>query len=323
MSSYDNKILLVIGNKVRLSAYDELRNSNVLVLPSRRTLRDYRNAIKPTVEFNLKLIAELCSLTKDFSNLQGYICLAFDEMKIQSNLVYNQYSGKLIGYVDLGDPDINYTTFMKDNELATHALVYYVRGIAIDLKFCLSYFATNQIKSYQVISTFCRAVSILELTCQLKVIAAVSDGASPNRKFYRIYKLNPLIGDIKNVIYKIVNIFNPERYIYFFTDAPDLIKTFRNCLFHSRYMWNNQKYIIWNHVAKIVYDEVENGLKVDTKLSHEHIRLSHYSIMNVRLAAQILSATTASVLKTYHGEDTSETALFCENMDNFFDALNM
>ena len=28
-------------------------------------------------------------------------------------------------------------------------------------------------------------------------------------------------------------------------------------------------------------------------------------------------------MKTYYGEDTSETALFFENMDNFFDALNM
>ena len=88
-------------------------------------------------------------------------------------------------------------------------------------------------------------------------------------------------------------------------------------------MWNNQKYIIWNHVAKIVYDEVENRLKVDTKLSCEHIQLTHYSVMNVRLAAQTLSATTASVLRTYYGDDTSETALFCENMDNFFDALKV
>ena len=55
------------------SAYDELRNSNVLVLPSSRTLRDYRNAIKPTVGFSPKVIAELCSLTKDFRNLQRYM----------------------------------------------------------------------------------------------------------------------------------------------------------------------------------------------------------------------------------------------------------
>ena len=119
------------------SAYDELRNSNVLVLPSRRTLRDYRNAIKPTVGFSPKVIAELGSLTKDFRNLQRYICSAFDEMKIQSNLKYNKYSGELIGYIDLGDPDINCTTFVKDDELATHALVYYIRGIASELKFCL------------------------------------------------------------------------------------------------------------------------------------------------------------------------------------------
>ena len=46
-------------------------------------------------------------------------------------------------------------------------------------------------------------------------------------------------------------------------------------------MWNNQKYILWNHVGKIVYDEAEKELKVDTKLSYEHIQLTHYSVMNV------------------------------------------
>ena len=175
------------------------------------------------------------------------IPLAFDEMKIQSNLLFDKYSGELTGYVDLGDPDVNYTTFVKHDELATHALVYYVRGIATDLKFCLSYFTTNGIKSYQIMPTFWRAVSILELTCQLKVIAAVSDGASPSRKFYRVHKfMDPLVDDMENVTYKTVHIFNPERYIYFFGDAPHLIKTGRNCLYHSGsgrctgYMWNSQ-----------------------------------------------------------------------------------
>ena len=152
-------------------------------------------------------MAELCCLTKDFSNLQRYICLAFDEMKIQSNLVYGKYSGELIGHVDLGDPDINYTPFVEDNELATHAPVHYVPGIATDLKFCLSYFATNGIKSYQIYQIM--SISILKLICQLKAIADVSDGACPNRRFYRIHKfMDPLI-DIKNVIHKTVKIFNP------------------------------------------------------------------------------------------------------------------
>ena len=89
---------------------------------------------------------------------------------------------------------------MKDDELATHSLVYYLRGIATDLKFFLSYFATNAIKSYQVMATFWRVVFILELTCQIKVIAAVANGASHKRKFYRILKfVDPLIDEIKNV----------------------------------------------------------------------------------------------------------------------------
>ena len=81
-------------------------------------------------------------------------------MKIQSNPVYDKYSGELIGYVYLGDPDIIYTTFVKEDELATHALVYYVRGIATDLKFSLSYFTIvfYLIKLYQIMSIIWKAV---------------------------------------------------------------------------------------------------------------------------------------------------------------------
>ena len=51
-------------------------------------------------------------------------------------------------------------------------------------------------------SIFWRAVSNLKLTCQLKAIAVLSDGASPNLKFYRIHKfMDNLIDDIKNVTY--------------------------------------------------------------------------------------------------------------------------
>ena len=37
-----------------------------------------------------------------------FIVLSFDEMKIQSNLLYVKYTGQLIGYKDLGDVAIKY-----------------------------------------------------------------------------------------------------------------------------------------------------------------------------------------------------------------------
>ena len=99
-----------------------------------------------------------------------------------------------------------------------------------------------------------KAVSICELQCNLKVVALTYDGASTNRKLFRMHAnmteeedMNPGV----DVTYRISNPFSSEkRYIYFISDPPHLIKTARNCLSNSgagrctRYMWNNFKFIL-------------------------------------------------------------------------------
>ena len=72
------------------SANEELRNSNILVLPSSRTLRDYKNAIAPQTGFRKQIIDDLNKLTRDYFNIQ---CLLIDKMKIKSNLVFDKHSG--------------------------------------------------------------------------------------------------------------------------------------------------------------------------------------------------------------------------------------
>ena len=91
---------------------------------------------------------------------------------------------------------------------------------------------------------FWQAIKYLE-RINLKVIAATADGASQNRKFFKMHKY--LCGDSEaDVIYRTKNIHTKEmHFIYFFADAPHLVKTVRNCLYHSgsgrgaRYMSNN------------------------------------------------------------------------------------
>ena len=51
----------------------------------------------------------------------------------------------------------------------------------MELKFCLAYFGSTGITPAQLLPLFWEAVCILELTCNLWVIAITSDGASPNR----------------------------------------------------------------------------------------------------------------------------------------------
>lgn len=215
------------------AAYEEIRSSGVLQLPSRRTLRDYRNAIRPSPGFNHEVIKELSKLTSAYSPQQKNIVLSFDEMKIQENLIFDKYTGELIEYVDLGDPDLNYGCFQKVDTVASHVLAFHLRGISSKLKFALAYFPTDCVKSYQIMPIFWEAVAILELSCDLKVIAAVSDGASPNRTFYQMHEFmdtNIPLNQEESVVYRTINLYAPDRYIWFFADAPHLIKTVRNCI---------------------------------------------------------------------------------------------
>ena len=82
-------------------------------------------------------------------------------------------------------------------------------------------------------------------------------------------------------------------------------------------------YIIWNHIADIFYEDRECGLHILPKLSYEHIKLTPYSIMNVKLAAQVLSSTVSKTLTSYGPPEAAGTAKFCLLMDGFFDIVNI
>ena len=76
VSRYHPMIIRFCLSLASASAYDELRDSYVLTLPIRRTLRDYRHAIKPRVGFNPKVTAELCKLTSDLEGVRMFIVLS-------------------------------------------------------------------------------------------------------------------------------------------------------------------------------------------------------------------------------------------------------
>ena len=305
------------------SAYDELRDSGVLRLPSRRTLRDYRNAITPQTGYNPDVIDELRKQTSNFKEHQKFVCISFDEMKIQEGLVFNKFSNELVGFVDLGDPDKNFASFDDLETIAKYAFVFYVRGIASDLKFALAYFGTAGMPAFSIMSLFWEAVSYLELSCELSVVACVSDGASTNRKFYKMHKVD---GD--ELTFRAKNPFAEERYVFFFADAPHLMKTLRNCVYSSgfgkkRLMWNDGKEIIWTHIFRLAQDELDRGIKLAPKITMNHVELSPYSKMNVSLAAQVMSKTVANILFHYYPKETHGTAELCEKMNKFFDCTNV
>ena len=132
-----------------------------------------------------------------------------------------------------------------------------------------------------------------------------------------------------DVVHKVLNPYFLDRYLYFIADPPHLIKTARNCLYKSgspsgtRYMWNSDLDILWYHVSRFYYEDLEMGLHFLAKITQGHIQLNLFSIMNVHLAVQILSSSVAHVLREYDPPEATGTATFCELMDQFFDCMNV
>lgn len=143
------------------------------------------------------------------------------------------YSKQVIGFVDLGTLNEDLARFERDSStqlppVANHILAIMIRGIFIHLRFPYAHFPTRGIHADHLFSIVWEAVERLE-TLGFKVLVITADGASPNRKFFRMHG-----GEGDDPCYKTNNPYTDEdRCIYFMSDVPHLIKTTRNCWSHS------------------------------------------------------------------------------------------
>lgn len=303
------------------AAYEFLRDTGILKLPSKRTLNDYSQYIKPQCGFCPQKIKEIDSQCENLIGHQRYVCLMFDEMKIKEGLVYRQDS--LVGWVDLGNESLNAT---QPESLASHILDIHVVGLSSHVKYPLMYVGVKNLRCGSIFSLIWKAIGILEAICKLKVVACTCDGAAPNKSFIAMHGKK----DRKNPCFKSVNIYDRTRFVYFIIDPCHLLKTIRNNLSssgahqNSKYLKNDGKYILWNHISALFEADFKRGnLKLLPKIRKDHIYLNSFSKMKVNLAAQVLSETVGNVLLEYGSEEGRETAQVILLVDKFFDFMNI
>ena len=94
-----------------------------------------------------------------------------------------------------------------------------IRGLLFRFEFPLAHFSTEDITADLLYPIIWEGIRLVE-SMGLKVIAVTADGASPNIENGDVYQSNNVYA-------------SDERYVYFISDPPHLIKTARNCLSHS------------------------------------------------------------------------------------------
>ena len=318
-------------------AYDAMKDSGFISLPSSRTLYDYSHFLKSELGFQadvFKLVqseARKHGLYTEGQEWKTNVGLLFDEIKIKEDLVYDKHSGELIGYCNLGDIGNQMLEFeheknKRKQELAKFVLVVMLRSVCSSLCFPLCAFATHSINTEFIYPIMWKTVSTVETQLNLRVLFFTCDGATPNRCFFNLHRVGH-----EEVVFRSMNPYNErDRHVYFISDVPHLLKTIRNNLSNSfshnntRKMWINGKDVSWYHIVRFFEEHCELNLyNPCPKLSRKHIHLAAFNYMKVNLAAQVISDSVANSIQDLYGPDTEETVKFLRMFNKFFDCLNV
>ncbi|XP_071476835.1 uncharacterized protein [Diadema antillarum] len=320
------------------AAYDLLRSSGYLHLPHKNTLFNYTHCFDINPGYSSDFLSKIAKdiNIESLPPHQKNVSVVFDEMKVKSGLVYTS-RGKLVGFTDLGDINNELLKYRKEAEdnttqnIATHALTIMIRGIFHNLHTPVGFFPCDAMTADQLYHIIWEGVERLHFA-GFHVRAFVSDGATTNRKFYKLCSSEHFT----------INPFNPDHKIYFISDVPHLIKTTRNNFENSgshnntRNMMLRGAPISWRHIldvnawdtGHINPDGTAQGLRMLNKITAEHLNLTPSSRMRVSLAAQVLSTSMASALKMQQQQsskplETSSTITFIEYFNQFFDCMNV
>lgn len=147
----------------------------------------------------------------------------FGEMKVKAGLVYSVRSGAIVGFVDIGsigNEILQFETRCKgaDIPVASHVLVLMITGIFTSVCSLVGLYPSLGVSSHQLYPCIWEAIILLE-SVGFIVRALISDGASANRKLYRLH------GPAKSL--KVSHPAAPRK-VFFFCDAPHLMETTRN-----------------------------------------------------------------------------------------------
>ena len=127
-------------------------------------------------------------------------------MKTREDLVFNKHSCEIIGFVNLGKINTVLTEIKRqctgenisvidETSVATHMLTFMVRGMFMTMEFLYVQFPTNGVTTRQLFLIVWDAVRNLE-GCGLKVIGITCNGASPNKRFFKLHKAATTPGEL-------------------------------------------------------------------------------------------------------------------------------
>jgi len=155
-----------------------------------------------------KLISNSIDIADLLKDHNKYITLVIDEIHIKEELVYDKHEGSWISIVDLGNVNIQLleleAALNQENSKRPLASTLMVRGLFEKLNYPYAQLTCANLSGDHL---FHQAVCRLE-RIRFSVLALICDGASPNRRFWKLHSKG------KEMTYKAQNPYSTDGGVF-------------------------------------------------------------------------------------------------------------
>ena len=182
-----------------------------------------------------------------------------DAMAIRQQVMYDQHSGRLVGYVDLGGGD-------ESEEIAKEALVIMAVGLKSKWKAPLSFHFTKGLSAEAQCSLLCMCFDKL-LECGMVIHAVTMDGHATNLGMCRLLGCSLVVENFKTWF----SIPKQKEPVWVLLDPCHMVKLLRNALEAMRGFKSPRGSILWEHISTLHKVQSTIGLRCANKLTDRHL----------------------------------------------------
>lgn len=273
--------------------YIYLRNDMNIPLPCLTTLKKWASKIylKNGVLQGVLDLMKVAAI--NLTEIEKIVVLQFDEMKVMALYEYEPVLDKVVG------PHSQVQVVMARSLFSSWKQPIF---IDFDMKMtrkCLD----NLIQKLFEIGFTVRAI--------------VSDCGGGNVGVWKEYGVN------HNQSWYLSDV--TSKNIYFLADVPHLLKLIRNWLLDVGFILEDGTFVSSGPIKALVNQTQNIEISSCHRLTPKHVNCEKFERQNVKLAAQVMSNTTACALRRYDVDDAVKrhaTADFIQHTNDWFDIMN-
>lgn len=302
-------------------AYEFVRSTFQNNLPHPGTVRSwYANSdidVKPGI--NAKSLEILKKKEDEMRRNNGrLLCtLIFDEMSIRQHVQWCDKTKRILGHVDLGDG-------RGTQSVAKQALVFMVNAVNTSFQLPVATFFIETLNAIERKDLLNAVVNRLS-ECGVILMNVTCDGLVANKS---MFSSNGASFGISSKSFRPYFTTDAGHKIYVNLDACHMQKLIRNTLASKGELFDDKnKAIEWKYFELLVNKTNQKNMTIVHKLSQKHLDWKR-KIMNVEIACQTLSETTANALqfckdqKFEEFSDVGATIRFIRIFNRLFDIFN-